>query len=206
VDFLLSKLDIRPRPPDHPYYQDHLAAKVNMTLLMGILKDAGSLWRVGATEDRLQLERRVEPTAQAAAEQVMSAGDKAARHLRSAWSAVYGRHPDAGKGYGEAIKAMEASTIPVVLPKTNAGTLGKVINALRDKPAKWAVGLKHPEPERQVVILADMLDLVWKGQTGRHGDPDPTAPISVSQEQAEAAVHLAVTVVQWFTTGVVTIR
>jgi hypothetical protein len=206
VDLLLSELDIRPRLPDHPRYQDYLAAKVNMTLLMGMLNDGGSLWRVGATDKRLQLERRVESTVEAAAEQVMDRGDKSARHLRLAWSAVYGRHPDAGKGYGEAIKAMEAAAIPVVLPRTNAGTLGKVIAALRDKPAKWAVDLKHPEPARQVLILADMLDLVWKGQTGRHGDPDPVAPISVSQEQAEAAVHLAVTVVQWFNTRVVTSR
>jgi hypothetical protein len=171
-----------------------------------MLNDAGSLWRVGAADKRFQLERRVQPSVEAAAKQVMSTGDKAAQHLRLAWSAVYGRHPDAGKGYGEAIMAMEAAAIPVVLPATTVGTLGKVIGALRDKPAKWAVGLKHPEPERQVLVLADMLDLVWKGQTGRHGDPDPSAPISVSQEQAEAAVHLAVTVVHWFNTGVVSIR
>jgi hypothetical protein len=204
VDFLLSTLDVHPRHPEDPHYHSYLSAKEDMTFLMGILNDAGSLWRLGATGKRLQLERRVEPTVEAAAEQVMGKGDKAAQHLRLAWSAIYGRHPDPGKGYGEAIKAMEAAAIPVVLPKTNTGTLGKVITALRDKPAKWSVGLKHPEPERQVLTLADMLDLVWKGQTGRHGDPDPNAPISVSQEQAEAAVHLAVTVVQWFSTGVVT--
>jgi hypothetical protein len=77
---------------------------------------------------------------------------------------------------------MEAAAIPVVLPKTDVGTLGKLIAALRDKPAKWAVGLKHLEAERQVLILADMMDLIWKGQTRRHGDPDPNAPISVSQK------------------------
>jgi hypothetical protein len=136
----------------------------------------------------------------------MRRDSRAAQHLRLAWRAVYGRQPDPGKGYGEAIKGVEAAAIPVVLPTTTTGTLGKVIAALRDKPAKWAVILKHPEPERQVLILADMMDLIWKGQTGRHGDPDPNAPISVSLEQAQAAVHLAVTVVQWFTTGVVTAR
>jgi hypothetical protein len=101
---------------------------------------------------------------------------------------------------------MEVVTIPVVLPASTAATLGKVIAALRDKPSKWAVVLKHPDPERQVLILADMLDLVWKGQSDRHGDPDSHAPLSVTQQQAEAAVHLAVTAVQWFTTGVVTSR
>jgi hypothetical protein len=206
VDALLSQLDPRVPLSDHPSYRDRRADQEEMANLAEMLNEAGSLWRVGATDERLQLVRRVEPTVEAAAKQVMSTRDKAAQHLRLAWHAVYGRQPDAGKGYGEAIKAMEAAAIPVVLPTTTMGTLGKVIAALRDKPAKWAVGLKHPEPERQVLILADMADLIWKGQTGRHGDPDPNAPISVSQEQAQAAVHLAVTVVQWFTTGVVTTR
>jgi hypothetical protein len=134
----------------------------------------------------------------------MGTGDKAAQHLRLAWNAVYGRHPDAGKGYGEAIKAMEVATIPVVCPSNTRATLNRVINDLRAKPSKWAVNLKHPTPDRQVEIVADTLDLIWKGQSDRHGDPDPNAPISVELEEAEAAVHLAVTVVHWFTTGVVT--
>jgi hypothetical protein len=205
VDYLLSRL----KP--HPFAQEIPSTLDGDTDAAGdltqMLSEAGSLWKVDwVAEHRYGLVRRMRPEVEAAAEQVMSWEDKAAWHLRLAWSAVYGRNPDAGKGYGEAIKAMEAAAIPVVLPKTNAGTLGKLVAALRDKPAKWAVGLKHPEPERQVLILADMMDLIWKGQTGRHGDPDPTAPISVNQEQAEAAVHLAVTVVQWFNTGVITAR
>lgn len=116
VDSLLSELDVRPRPDDHPHYQDYLAAKVNMTILVRMLNEAGSIWRVGAAGERLKLERRVEPAVEAAADRVMSTGDKAARHLRLAWSAIYGRNPDPGKGYGEAIKAMEVATIPVVCP------------------------------------------------------------------------------------------
>jgi hypothetical protein len=206
VDVVLSELDPRVPPDGHPFYADRRADQMDVANLAKMLNEAGSVWRVGATDERLQLQRRVESTVETAAEQVMRRDGKPAQHLRLAWSAVYGRHPDAGKGYGEAIKAVEAAAIPVVLPKTGAGTLGKVIAALRDKPTKWAVVLKHPEPERQVLILADMMDLIWKGQTGRHGDPDPNAPISVTQEQAEATVHLAVTVVQWFTVGVVTAR
>ena len=94
---------------------------------------------------------------------------------------------------------MEITTIPVVCsgnPRTNSG----VINDLWGKPSKWAVNLKHPTPDRQVEIVANMLDLIWKGQS----NSDPSAPISVSQEHVEAAVHLAVTVVQCFNTGVVT--
>jgi hypothetical protein len=207
VDLLLSDL--------HPWqdtYDEHGVYEPNqdaqeVAALTRMFSEAGSLWKVVAISDRhAGLVRRMPHEVEAAAEQVMSKDDKAARHLQLAWSAVYGRHPDPGKGYREAIRAMEVVTIPVVLPASTAGTLGKVIAALRDKPSKWAVVLKHPDPERQVLILADMLDLVWKGQSDRHGDPDSHAPLSVTQQQAEAAVHLAVTAVQWFTTGVVTSR
>lgn len=207
VDFLVARMrtdQFLPSGERTDRSEENMKALVE---LLVILTEARSLWTVGeVSPGRYRLHRRVPPAVQAAAEQVMSPRDRAAQHLRLAWNAVYGRQPNPGEGYGQAIKAMEAAAIPVVLPKTDVGTLGKVIAALRDKPAKWAVGLKHPEPERQVLILAEMLDLVWKGQTGRHGDPDPNAPISVTQEQAEAAVQLAVTLAQWFTTGVVTTR
>jgi hypothetical protein len=196
VDYLLSR--VKPYP-----FGDTDAAGD----LAQMLSEAGSLWKVDwVGEHRYGLVRRMHPEVEAAAEQVMTLGDKAAWHLRLAWSAVYGREPDAGKGYGEAIKAMEAATKPVVCPGNPRATLGRVVLDLRAKPSKWVVNLKHPSPDRQVEIMADMLDLVLKGQSDRHGDPDPDAPISVAQEQAEAAVHLAVTVVQWFNTGVVTTR
>jgi len=205
VDLLLSDLD-----PGQDTYDENGVYQPNqdaqeVTALTRMFSEAGSLWKVAAISDRhVGLVRRMPHEVEAAAEQVMGKGDKAAQHLRLAWSAVYGRHPDAGKGYQEAIRAIEVATIPVVLPASTAGTLGKVIAALRDKPSKWAVGLNHPDPERQVLILADMLDLVWKGQSDRHGDPDPNTPLSVTLEQAQTAVHLAVTMVQWLTTGVVT--
>jgi hypothetical protein len=60
----------------------------------------------------------------------MNAGDKAAQHLTLAWNAVDGRQPDPGKGYGEAIKAMEVATIPVVFPGNLRAKLGRVINHL----------------------------------------------------------------------------
>jgi hypothetical protein len=97
----------------------------------------------------------------------MNAGDKAAQHLTLAWNAVYGRQPDPGKGYGDAIKAMEVATIPVVCPGNPRAKLGRVINDLWGKPSKWAVNLKHPAPDRQVEIFADMLDLFWNGRPKR---------------------------------------
>jgi hypothetical protein len=194
VDYVASKLSLMEDP------------KRAARTLTQMLDEAGSEWTLDYTLGRYGLVRRVPPETQAAAERVMSTSDKAAQHLRIAWHAVYGRQPDPSKGYGEAIKAMEVVTIPVVCPANPRATLGRVIKDLKAKPGKWAVNLKHPDPERQVETVADMLDLIWKGQSDRHGDPDPDAPISVTQEQAEAAVHLAVTVVQWFNTRAVITR
>lgn len=43
---------------------------------------------------------------------------------------------------------------------------------------------------------------LWQGQTSRHGGQTPTSPETL--EAARAAVHLAATIVQWFTSGAVT--
>jgi hypothetical protein len=51
-----------------------------------------------------------------------------------------------------------------------------------------------------------LLELVWKSQLDRHGTADPDVPLSVTHAEAEAAVHLAATLVQWFVTGAVARR
>ena len=71
------------------------------------------------------------------------------------------------RGYGDAIKAMEVATIPVVCPGNLRAELVLVINDLWAKPSKWAVNLKNPIPDRQVEIVVDMLDLIWKGRPKR---------------------------------------
>ena len=49
--------------------------------------------------------------------------------------------------------------------------------------------------------LISMMELLWTGQTSRHGSQTPTA--QEASDEARMAVHLAVTLVQWFTTGAV---
>ena len=46
-----------------------------------------------------------------------------------------------------------------------------------------------------------MLRLLWEGQTDRHGSLAPTT--AVGPDAAEAAVHLAIVLVQWFQAGAV---
>jgi len=58
-----------------------------------------------------------------------------------------------------------------------------------------------PAGTGSVEPLTGMLDLLWKGQTSRHGGRTAQRPEIF--EEAQMAVHLAVTLVHWFTTGAI---
>jgi hypothetical protein len=163
------------------------------------LLEAGSAWEVSPQADGLT--RRVAPEARAAAEQVMSAGDKAAQHVAMAWEKAYGRWPDAKAAYREAVSAVEAAAIPIVVPTDTQATLGKVIGELRVQAAQFECSLQPPAPFESIAAVVGMLQLLWKGQRDRHGSPDEEVPVSVEMPEAQAAVHLAVTLVQFFTKG-----
>jgi hypothetical protein len=173
--------------------------------LEGILTTAGSAYH-GQDGSPPYLARVVGAETQAAADALMTARGRPGQHLALAWRAIYGRPARAGEGYRECIRAVEAAAIPVVSPNNAKATLGSIIADLRNAPDKWKVALHGPIPDEQVLAVTAMLELLWKGQSDRHGSPDPAAPLSVSLEQAEAAVHLALPVVQFSTAGVVAAR
>jgi hypothetical protein len=164
-----------------------------------LLADSGSAWRVA--DNRKSLERRVEPTAADVFRQAASGNP--GPHLAAAWAAAYGRHPDPSRAYSEAIKALEAACIPIVIPGARGAraTLGKVIIDLSDHQQDWRLAIHAAGAPGDISPLLAMLRLLWQGQTDRHGGPAPTIPVSASA--AEAAVHLAVTLVQWFRSGAV---
>ena len=82
-----------------------------------------------------------------------------------------------------------------------------MIGAIRSQPKLWQVALTHPDdPQQPVNALVEMLTALWRSQYDRHVDLSPEAPLHVSQEEAETALHLAVTIVQWFTSGRVSRR
>jgi hypothetical protein len=162
-----------------------------------LLADGGSAWRVA--DDRQSLVRRVDPTATEAFRQ--AATGNAAPHLAAAWTAAYGRHPNPSRAYSEAIKAVEVACIPVVIPgaKGAKATLGRVIQNLNDHPQEWRLAIHSSGRPAEIGALLTMLRLLWQGQTDRHGGSAPTIPVTT--EAAYAAVHLAVTLVQWFQSG-----
>jgi hypothetical protein len=170
--------------------------------LEALLASAGSAWTVNARGKGL--ERRVDSTATLQVSMAIDAGGRPAAHLAIAWAEAFGRNPDPAKAYAEAVKAVEAAVIPVVIPNDKIPTLGKAIGQLRDQPGQFHVAVGPSMPASRVSLVAQMLDLIWVGQHDRHGHADPLEPMAVSQREAEAALYLAVTLVQWFKSGVVT--
>jgi hypothetical protein len=46
-----------------------------------------------------------------------------------------------------------------------------------------------------------MCKLIWKSQFDRHGTDDESVPLNASPQEADAALHLAITLVRYFAGG-----
>ena len=159
------------------------------------------MYRVAVRDETPMLERRVDPTVTDLAESA-SASDRPGEHLARAWHEIYGREPSPTAAYREAVRAVEAAAQPVIEPANSAATLGTMIGALRTGKDGFKISLA-PASADPIDSVLEMLRLLWKSQFDRHGTADESVPIEVSSEEAEAAVHLAGTLVHWFTTGIV---
>ncbi len=160
-----------------------------------VLTDGGSEWEIAqVTPNRKGLTKRTLGPTVELIEEIYSVSERAGQHLGTAWSKLRGREPDASAAYREAIKAVEAVARPVVSPDNPRATLGSIIRDLRTKPEKWEVVLDRSS----ATDVADLADRIWQGQVDRHGSDDPAVPLSVSLEQADAAVHLAIPLVRLF--------
>lgn len=194
VDFVLHA-GIRPR------YEPLYSAKDLRAGLGELLLDAGSAYQLNGRATGL--ERRVDATASESVREVVrsAAESPAADHLASAWEAVYGLHPNPSRAFSEAIKAVEAAAQPVIEPNNSKATLGSMLGALGGSHniGKWQTTLAGPEGTTDLSIVGAMCRTLWTGQSSRHGSGRPTR--HETQAEAEAAVHLSVTLVSWFTTG-----
>ena len=177
------------------------ADSVDKWLLAG-----GSAWTAKVRDGAAGLERRVDDTIAAAADQVIVDAGRAGTHLARAWKAAYGRGPQPTVAYDESIKAVETAAIPTISPRNDRATLGTLIRDLRAAPQNFSVTLSALGGTDDVETVARVMDLLWKGHPARHGTPNPTRPSAASQSEAEAAAHLAVTLVHWFDKGFVSKR
>ena len=169
--------------------------------LVDALDDAGSAYTVAS--DLRALVERVDPTVAAAIEHTIDAASPTAGGLlRDAWRHAYGLHPDPTAAYREAVRAVEEVACPLVLEKAaekNSATLGTVSKHLRDAPDKWQFVLLDKNDAGSVDTLVAMLDRLWTGQVSRHGGGRRSR--DQTQTEAEAAVHLAATLVQLLNAG-----
>jgi hypothetical protein len=181
--------------PQSPSAQMHPTAKA----VDEILHDAGSVWRVVLEPSAhfWTLQRRVERTVAEAAALEFEANGNAGEHLRLAWHAVYRVSPDPSSGHRDAVRAVEAAAKSTVTPADGQATLGKMITAMRDAPAKWDTTIGEISDVRR------QMEIIWKAQYDRHGTDDPNAPLSVSLDEAEAALHVALQLVHAFRSGAV---
>ncbi|WP_329167534.1 hypothetical protein OHB49_45330 (plasmid) [Streptomyces sp. NBC_01717] len=173
--------------------------------LQQLLDNAGSAYRVAESEDGL--EERVAPAVRDAVRQAMAdaaaaaASGSAADHLATAWQAVYGRSPDPGRAYSEAIKAVEAAAHAVVQGNNQKATLGTMLGEIGNARHKFDTTISTPSGKDPMAPVEAMMRALWEGQTSRHGGQSATVPETL--EAARAGVHLAAALVQWFVSGAV---
>jgi hypothetical protein len=157
--------------------------------------------------NKVLLVRRVDATATeaataaATAAAAMPAAGSAAEQIRSAWAELHGLHPDPSAAYRAAVQAVESAAHAMIEPNNAKATLGTMIGQLRNTPQRYALAIPGPDGTGSIAPLIAMMELLWTGQISRHGGQAPTRPETV--EEARMAVHLAVTLVQWFITGAV---
>jgi len=189
----------------HPAWDQGMGIPVSLfrtklERLEEILTDAGSLYRLDFNGRCLV--RRVDATVQAAVDAtIVKTTPTAADHLRTAWVAAYGLHPDPDKAYDHAVLAIEDLTCPLVCPRNNRATLGTVLSDLRNQATQWelSIGDTGTGQPADIGSVVQMLDLLWKGQSRHAGNPNSRQQ---TQAEAEAAVHMAAALTQWLTAGV----
>jgi len=186
-------------------FADYLLARfsdigaVAADALRELLELAGSAYTVGARGSYDALEQRVPAGVREAYAATVTSSGTAGSLLAEAWRALFGQSPDYEEAYEKAIKAAEEAGAAEVAPRNKLTTLGTMARDM-EAQGNWRLALiqNHKSPTDDVVTK--MVRSLWEGQESRHGGNGYRKP---TQEEAEAAVLLAVPLVQWFTSGAV---
>lgn len=209
--------DVEQRMKDFPMFGIDAAAYALSTLtttattrmpaiqeLEHVLARSGSVWEVTPITDEITREtryiltRRDLAAAKAAISEITSQHDRAGRFLFDAWKAIASTDPQPNEGYDKAVKAIEAAAGPVITPNDRNATLGKMIGAMRDKPEKWTFVLGN-----DICPVIRMAERVW-GEHFRHGTDERRTDHTLPE--ADAAVHLAIPLVRYFSGGLMTLN
>jgi hypothetical protein len=132
----------------------------------------------------------------------MARAGRAGTRLAKAWEELYGLTPNASAAYRLAILAVEDAAAPVISPNNSNATLGTMLRQIEDQK-DWRLPMEREHNRTSSSdVLVGMLRMLWHGQHDRHGG-QPSAPGNVSIDEAQVAVSLAVTLVQWFDVGLI---
>lgn len=175
--------------------------RVDQHPLEKVLSDGGSAWAViKFTDEGVRLTKRVPDGVRKAFDEVTSASGAASLKLREAWMDAYGTNPRASVAYSNAVVAVETAALSVIPTGAAEPTLASVFSVLESETPKWGLVFRDSDKAPGGKSLAMMLRTLWRGHESRHGREDYA---DASLEEARAAVILAATLVQWFTSGVV---
>ncbi|MEU6184092.1 hypothetical protein [Streptomyces coeruleorubidus] len=159
----------------------------------------GSAWMAVAGQG---LQRRVDATAQESFSAASAPADLASEELKQSWDRAFSRDPDASDAWDHAIKAVEAVLIPIVIPKQDKPQLGHVVGSFKSQGERWRFVLPGEDMSNSIQPVLAALNMLWPNPD-RHANEGRRKP---TLEEARAAVHLAVTVVQWARAGAIQLR
>jgi hypothetical protein len=196
----------RPLPADQRGTNSNAAGKAQLREdLITMLAAGSSVWELSS--DGTGLTRRVNETSGSAIGQAVRVAKanptsgSAAKQIRTAWRAIYKLDPEPETAYREAVKSVESAAHAVVQPNHSSATLGSIRGELRANAASWMLAIPGNDGSGDIAPLLAMIGLLWDGQEWRHGSQKPAR--DATPGEAEMAVHLAVTLVHWFSTGAI---
>lgn len=173
----------------------------NSGVLAKALRAGRSKYEVHVSDTSTRLRARVPEGVQEAAESLLLRGDIPGQLLSKAWNRLYELEADPSGAFAFAVKAVEAAAFAALGITDENATLSTAFRAIDNDNATWRLPfLREHEHYPSKDVLVGNMKLLFRAHRDRHGSADYT---DVSQGEAEAAVLMAVTLVGWFTGGLV---
>jgi hypothetical protein len=212
ADDLLHALCIEPLPSDTPIWavvkrSDAKRTKQIVEPLRRLLEESRSVYEIQPSQRGLR--RRLdailaESSDRSAASAVEVGRPRAKDHLIKARDLIYGLRPDPSAAYVEMILAVEEVACPLFLPNDPMPTLGKVRAHLRESSTRYEYVLPGKDHAGSTAGVVSMITDLWEGHSDRHGGGPECVP--VSQQAAEVAFTVTVSLVAIFATSAVRVR
>lgn len=202
LDMVQAVVEICAVTKDRSYGEMSLT-ETTLKELDAMLVAGGSKWHVVIEGEKARIESRVDQTTTDAYQQLINSTEDYARLLKTSWEYCYGRQPSPSETYTYAIRAVEAASWRIITPNNQKATLGTLINDLRAQAqaSKVVFAFKDNKESDSVDTVVSLMKRLWNSQTDRHATGSFVHP---SQIEAEAAVHMAITLCHFFTKGLIT--